>query len=129
LSDSVITEWQEVVDMLEGLGYKPIPENLEFNETSSKAFNKGYVLKHSEIDIADLTSNRNINCFQMILQVHYINQTNEARANNIVLIRDLVTELKDLDNFGGFINEPTIEDIEPKHLRVFVIFNYGIYTC
>jgi len=129
LSDKIITEWQEITDMLEGLGYKPIPENLEFNDTSSKAFNKGYVLKHSDIDITSLTSNTDINSFQMILQLHFINQTNEARVNNIILIRDAVKELKNLDNFSGFINEPTIEDIEPKHLRAFIIFNFGIYTC
>ena len=129
MSDKIITEWQEITDMLEGLGYKPIPENLEFNDTSSKAFNKGYVLKHSDIDITSLTSNTDINSFQMILQLHFINQTNEARVNNIILIRDAVKELKNLDNFSGFINEPTIEDIEPKHLRAFIIFNFGIYTC
>ena len=129
MSDKIITEWQEITDMLEGLGYKPIPENLEFNDTSSKAFNKGYVLKHNDIDITSLTSNTDINSFQMILQLHFINQTNEARVNNIILIRDAVKELKNLDNFSGFINEPTIEDIEPKHLRAFIIFNFGIYTC
>lgn len=126
---SVETEHNEIVSLLKDNNYKPIEENLTAENMSAKGFLRGFVLTHNELDISFLTSNSSISTFQMILQLHYVTALNMNRVKAVNESKIIIKELKELDNFSGFVNSPLYETLDPKHLRVTIIFNYGLQTC
>ena len=65
----------------------------------------------------------------VLLRVRYLNMTAEEMDANAQLIIDLITAIKEDTNFVSFINEPSVTDLDQKHIIMEVSFLYGQEGC
>ena len=115
---------------IEAEGYKRIPENKTCETAATSHDHKSFELKFR--GMGDLVQRANNNMSyenKVLLRVRYMNMDSGTMDDNGDLIINLITAIKNDTNFVSFLSEPTVTDLDNKHIIMEVNFLYGVAGC
>ena len=107
-------------------GYVLIPANKEPEDSAMSHNHKAYSLKlKGTTDIDALSSNIYYYSHAVTMRVKYTHEDGTQLITNEGLAMTLMQTLTTLTGFHNFLAEPTIEDIDEKHIVFEIKFHFG----
>ena len=119
-----------LIAIIDGLGYRRIPENKTAEEAATSHEHKSYELRFRGMkDLVQRVSNNISYEHGVLLRAKYRNLTPDEMDTNADLIIALITAIKNDVNFVSFIGDVNVTDLNNKFIVMEVNFLYGIAGC
>ena len=119
-----------LIAIIDGLGYRRIPENKTAEEAATSHEHKSYELRFRGMNqLTQLSDNGMSFENGVLLRAKYRNITPEEMDANADLIIALITAVRGDPKFIRFTTEPDVKDLNNKFIVMEVNFLYGIEGC